>query len=149
MRNGKKNMIFQSVEKSILPAYAGFEITFLPRASRGKKHFYPHKCASDGFALRKAASRQIVRAGRMFGGKVPAGLFRRSHFSTRRKSVCRFTQICAQNARVFVKIGKKRKELSGCCCMIAGFVIYLECTFARETARGNKRFGAWYHKVSE
>ena len=33
------------LKKSILPAYAGFEITFLPRASRGKKHFYPHKCA--------------------------------------------------------------------------------------------------------
>ena len=35
------------LKKSILPAYAGFEITFLPRVSRGKKHFYPHKCVRD------------------------------------------------------------------------------------------------------
>ncbi len=61
-----------------MPAYAGFEITFLPRASRGKKHFYPHKCASDtslrsayatrrcAYATRRLTPYAIVRAGRMF-----------------------------------------------------------------------------------
>ena len=59
-------------KKWILPAKRAFEIRFLPRLRRGKKHFYPHKCA----VCRR--SRKTVRAVRMFGGKVPTGLFRRS-----------------------------------------------------------------------
>ena len=44
----KEDIITVSLlKKSILPAYAGFEITFLPRASRGKKLIYPRKCVRD------------------------------------------------------------------------------------------------------
>ena len=43
-------------KKSVLPAKRAFEIRFLPRVSRGKKHFYPHKCLGDGCALRKATT---------------------------------------------------------------------------------------------
>jgi len=32
-------------KKSVLPAKRAFEISFLPRVSRGKKHFYLSKCA--------------------------------------------------------------------------------------------------------
>ena len=56
--------LFSLSKKSVLPAKRAFEIRFLPRVSRGKKHFYPHKCAVCRH------SRQTVRAGRMFGGKV-------------------------------------------------------------------------------
>ena len=33
-------------KKLNLPAKRTFEIRFLPRVSRGKKHFYPHNCAN-------------------------------------------------------------------------------------------------------
>ena len=55
---------FSLSKKSNLPAKRAFVIRFLLRVSRGKKHFYPHKCA----VCRQR--RQTVRAGRMFGGKV-------------------------------------------------------------------------------
>ena len=61
-----------SSKKSILPAKRAFKIHFLPQLCRGKKHFYPRKCAVCRLC------RQTVRAARMFGGKVPTGLFRRS-----------------------------------------------------------------------
>ena len=62
-----------SLSKNLdLPAKRAFEIRFLPQLCRGKKHFYPHKCA----VWRQYS--QTVRAVRMFGGKVPTGLFRRS-----------------------------------------------------------------------
>ena len=54
-------------KKCLLPAKRAFEIRFLPQLCRGKKHFYPSKCAGW------RQSRQDVRA---------AGMFRRkSHFS--------------------------------------------------------------------
>ena len=43
-----------------------FEISFLPRVSRGKKHFYHSKCAF---------CRQSVRAAVMFRRKTPYGGF--------------------------------------------------------------------------
>ena len=73
-----------------LPAQRAFEIRFLPQLRRGKKHFYPHKCAVWRH------SRQSVRAAAQFArcancadlrlrnvvgcfvGKAPSGLFRRS-----------------------------------------------------------------------
>ena len=51
-------------KKYILPAKRAFEINFLTQLCRVKKYFYPHKCAVCRH------SRQTVRAGRMFGGKV-------------------------------------------------------------------------------
>ncbi|MFR8775048.1 MAG: hypothetical protein ACLVFU_04155, partial [Eggerthellaceae bacterium] len=60
--------------KCLLPAKRAFEIHFLTQLCRVKKYFYPRKCA----VCRQ--SRQTVRAARMFGGKVPTGLFRRSHY---------------------------------------------------------------------
>ena len=63
------NIKLQPVKKSILPAYAGFEITFLPRVSRGKKLFYPHKCASDATLTQPCAQCGC------FGGKPPYGGF--------------------------------------------------------------------------
>ena len=60
-------------KKCLLPAKRAFEIRFLPQLCRGKKHFYPSKCAGW------RQSRQDVHAAGMFGGKVPTGLFRRFH----------------------------------------------------------------------
>ena len=71
-------------KKFILPAHAGFEITFLPRVSRGKKLFYPHKCASDtslrsayatrrcAYATRRLTPYATVRAARMLRRKTPS-----------------------------------------------------------------------------
>ena len=38
-------------KKYLLPAKRAFEIRFLPRVSRGKKHFYPRKCLGDDLAV--------------------------------------------------------------------------------------------------
>ena len=55
---------FSLSKKSFLPAYAGFEITFLPRASRGKKHFYPHKCLRDTMLRMVYAVRAVAQFAR-------------------------------------------------------------------------------------
>ena len=63
----RKGGLYSLSKKCLLPAKRAFEIRFLPQLCRGKKHFYPSKCAGW------RQSRQDVRA---------AGMFRRkSHFS--------------------------------------------------------------------
>ena len=44
-------------KKSVLPAKRAIKISFLPRVSRGKKHFYPSKCLSDD--LRSYAKQRL------------------------------------------------------------------------------------------
>ncbi len=64
-------------KKSNLPAKRAFEIRFLLRVSRGKKHFYPRKCLGDGYALRCARGADVRRKSHFsdfFDGlKRPAG----------------------------------------------------------------------------
>ena len=69
---------FSLSKKSNLPAKQAFIIRFLPQLCRGKKHFYPRKCLSDGCALRNARRSEAVD----LGNAQCLGLFRRkSHFS--------------------------------------------------------------------
>ena len=60
----RKGGLYSLSKKCLLPAKRAFEIRFLPQLCRGKKHFYPSKCAGWW------QSRQDVRAAGMFGRKV-------------------------------------------------------------------------------
>ena len=62
-------------KKSNLPAERAFEIRFLLRVSRGKKHFYPHKCLGD--TLRAYAGLSATPTNRARRADVR----RKSHFS--------------------------------------------------------------------
>ena len=84
--------VFQLVEKVCYAREAGFEIRFLSRLSRGKKHFYPHKCASDAslrsayatrrctYATRRLTPYATVRAVRMFLSEKSQDFFDRLVF---------------------------------------------------------------------
>ena len=70
------------------------EITFLPRASRGKKLLYISKCANCRQADNECA--QL----RCFGGKPPYGVFRRTELLSLRETVGR------QAACVIFQVGR-------------------------------------------
>ena len=92
-------------KKYLLPVKRAFEINFLTQLCRVKKYFYPRKCAVCRLC------RQTVRAARMFGGKVPTGLFRRFHGQAMRLPV--FCMPSERNLITDVPDKKAPREVPG------------------------------------